>query len=78
MLDTISLRKVSEVPPLLGLALALELELALAKSKGLPADRLHCLNFFTMSIKMEYFKLVSEVVPANSHVTKPIIITSGC
>ena len=46
--------------------------------KILPADKLHCLNFFTMSIKMEYFKLVSEVIPANSNVTKPINLTSGC
>ena len=60
------MRKVSEVPALL------------AKNKGLPADKLHCLNFFTMSIKMEYFKLVSEVIPANSNVTKPINLTSGC
>lgn len=64
MLDTISLRKVSEVPPF--------------NLKGLPADKLHCLNFITMSFKMEYFKLNSEVVPANSNVTKPIFMTSGC
>ncbi len=48
------------------------------KFKGLPADKLHCFNFVTVSIKMEYLKLVSEVVPANSNVTKPIILTSGC
>jgi len=48
------------------------------KFKGLPADKLHCFNFFTVSIKMEYLKLVSEVVPANSNVTKPINLTSGC
>ena len=63
MLDTIPLRKVSEVPPLY--------------NRGLPADKLHCFNFVTISFKIEYLKLNSEVVPANSNVKKPIFLTSG-
>ena len=46
----------------------------------LPADKLHCFNFITMSFKREYLKLniFEEVVPAYSNVTKPIYLTSGC
>ena len=44
----------------------------------LPADILHCLNFFTISFKIEYLKLIIEVVPAYSNVKKPIYLTSGC
>ena len=44
----------------------------------LPADKLHCFNFITISFKREYLKLNIEVVPAYSNVTKPIFLTSGC
>ena len=44
----------------------------------LPADKLHRFKIFTISIKREYLKLNSEVVPANSNVTRPIFLTSGC
>jgi hypothetical protein len=37
----------------------------------LPADLLHCFNFVTVTIKVEYLKL-KEVVPAYSNVKKPI------
>jgi hypothetical protein len=59
----------------------------------LPADKLHCFNFITISFKREYLKLniffacsfgfaaeeaeIEEVVPANSNVMKPIFLTSG-
>ena len=45
----------------------------------LPADKLHCFNFITMSFKKEYLKLniFEEVVPAYSNVMKPIYLTSG-
>jgi hypothetical protein len=33
-------------------------EVSLFKIKALPADWLHCFNFFTISIKREYLKLV--------------------
>jgi hypothetical protein len=44
----------------------------------LPADLLHCFNFFTILIIREYLKLDIEVVPAYSSVKKPIYLTSGC
>jgi hypothetical protein len=44
----------------------------------LPADWLHCFNFFTISIKREYLKLVSEAFPAYSNIKRLIILTSGC
>jgi hypothetical protein len=44
----------------------------------LPADLLHCFNFFTVLFKMEYLKLNIEVVPAYSNVKKLINLTSGC
>ena len=46
--------------------------------KILPADKLLCFNFFTISLKREYLKLYNEVVPANSNVKRPIFLTSGC
>jgi hypothetical protein len=44
----------------------------------LPADWLHCFNFFTISIKREYLKLVSEAFPAYSNIKRLITLTSGC
>jgi len=44
----------------------------------LPADILHCSNFFTMSFKKEYLELYSEGVPAYSNVKRPTYLTSGC
>ena len=68
VLSMISSRKVSEVPTLYVLSKTL-----------LPADLLHCFNFFTVSIrvllyktKMEYLKLELKVVPAYSNVKRPI------
>ena len=40
--------------------------------KQLPADLLHCFNFFTLSFKMEYLKLYNDVIPAYSNVKRPI------
>jgi hypothetical protein len=60
---TVSLHKVSEVPNL-----TLNL---------LPADLLHCFNFFTVSFKIKYLKLDIEVIPAYGNVKKPIYLTSG-
>jgi len=62
--DSILLRKVSKV--------------SLFIYKELPADCLHCFNFFTISIRIEYLKLNSEAVSANSNIMKPIYLTSGC
>jgi hypothetical protein len=67
----ISSRRVSEVP--VNLILMLNIQY-----KQLPADLLHCFNFFTVSFKMEYLKLSIEVVPAYSNVKRPIFLTSGC
>jgi len=67
----ISSRRVSEVPVNLILMLSIQY-------KQLPADLLHCFNFFTVSFKMEYLKLSIEVVPAYSNVKRPIFLTSGC
>jgi hypothetical protein len=69
VLVVISSRNVSEVPVLQAL---------LRRVKQLPADLLHCFNFFTLSFKMEYLKLCKEVSPAYSNVKKLINLTSGC
>jgi len=41
----------------------------------LPADIYHRFNFFTMSIKLEYLKLISDIVPAHSNITRPIYLS---
>jgi hypothetical protein len=61
---TIPLRIVSEVP-------------IFKNTDLLPADLLHCFNFFTIPFKGEYLKLNIEVVPAYSNVMRPIYLTSG-
>ena len=62
LITTVSLHKVSEVPYI----------------RMLPADTLLRFNFFNLSFKKEYLKLISEVVPEYSNVKKPIFFfTSG-
>ena len=52
-------------------------EVPLFNNKVLPADWLHRFNFFTVSIKREYLKLISEAFPAYSNIKRLINLTSG-